>query len=89
MSSKKEKIEAPKIPAYLEPITLSDYELEDEQILTDGIFQDCEITNQTGYKVCFDRLRFTNTTFRGINLNKAEFTDVVFENCDLSSGYFS
>lgn len=85
MSNKKEKIEAPKIPAYLEPITLSDYELEDEQLLTDGVIQDCEITNQTGYKVCFDRLRFTNTTFRGINLNKAEFTDVVFENCDLSN----
>lgn len=85
MSNKKEKIETPKIPAYLEPFTLSDYELEDEQILTDGSFQDCEITNQTGYKVCFDRMRFTNTTFRGISLNKAEFTDVIFENCDLSN----
>lgn len=85
MTAKNIKIEKPKIPAYLEPYTLSDYEWGDEQIITDSIFQDSEIINQTAFKVCFDRVKFVNVNFRGTSLRKTEFTDVVFDNCDLSN----
>jgi uncharacterized protein YjbI with pentapeptide repeats len=85
MSSKKEKIEAPKIPDGLTAIDVPDYEWADEHEISDSIIQDCGIHNQSAYKACFDRVVFNNAVFRGTSLRKAEFTDVRFENCDLSN----
>lgn len=85
MSSKKEKIEAPKIPEGLESIDVPDYEWSDEHEISDSIIKDCNINNQSAYKPCFDRVVFNNVVFRGTMLRKAEFTDVSFENCDLSN----
>ncbi|NIK78884.1 uncharacterized protein YjbI with pentapeptide repeats [Paenibacillus castaneae] len=85
MSSKKIKIEAPKIPNHLEALDVPDYEWSDEYEISDSIIKDCNIHNQSAYKPCFDRVFFQNVVFRGTSLRKAEFTDVRFENCDLSN----
>lgn len=80
MSTKKDKIEAPKIPDGLEPLAVSEVEWPDEHAISDCVIQDCSITNQSAYKACFDRVVFNNVVFRGTSLRKAEFTDVRFEN---------
>ncbi|CAM4209296.1 pentapeptide repeat-containing protein [Paenibacillus alkaliterrae] len=85
MTSKKEKLEAPKIPDGLAALAVSDDEWADEHEISDSIIQDCHIHNQSAYKACFDRVVFNNAVFRGTSLRKAEFTDVRFENCDLSN----
>lgn len=85
MTSKKEKIEAPKLPAYVEPLILADYELEDERIISDARIEDCELYNHTAFRACFDRVVFSNVVVRGTSLRRAEFTDVLFDNCDLSN----
>lgn len=85
MSSKKVKIEAPKLPSTLDALDVPDYEWADEHEISDSIIKDCSIQNQSAYKACFDRVVFNNVVFRATSLRKAEFTDVRFENCDLSN----
>lgn len=85
MSSKKEKIEAPKISSELQSLDVPDYEWADEIEISDSVIQDSGVHNQSAYKPCFDRVVFNNVSFRATSLRKAEFTDVRFDNCDLSN----
>lgn len=85
MSGSKVKVEAPKLPAALESRTIDAYELCDEYAISDCVVRDCEVENQTGYRICLDRILFQNVAFRGTSLPKSEWTDVRFDNCDLSN----
>ncbi|WP_141499625.1 pentapeptide repeat-containing protein [Paenibacillus luteus] len=85
MTSKREKIESPKIPDQLQALDVPDYEWSDDYEISDSIIRDCGVHNQSAYKPCFDRVVFNNVVFRGTSLRKAEFTDVRFDNCDLAN----
>ncbi|MDQ8737833.1 pentapeptide repeat-containing protein [Paenibacillus sp. LHD-38] len=85
MTSKEKKLDAPKIPDALTPLTVPDYEWADEYEISDRIIEDCGIHNQSAYKICIDKAVFQNVVFRAVSLRKAEFTDVRFVNCDLSN----
>ncbi|MDQ0059961.1 pentapeptide repeat-containing protein [Paenibacillus harenae] len=85
MSGTKVKVEAPKLPAAMESRVIDAYELSDEYAISDCVIRDSEVDNQTGYRVCFDRISFQNVVFRGTSLPKSEWTDVRFDNCDLSN----
>ncbi|MBD2869358.1 pentapeptide repeat-containing protein [Paenibacillus arenilitoris] len=85
MSGNKVKIEPPKIPESLTEATVSDNEWADGQEISDVIFQESGVHNQSAYKLYLDRAVFRNVAFRGTSLRKAELTDVRFENCDLSN----
>ncbi|GGG61895.1 pentapeptide repeat-containing protein [Paenibacillus radicis (ex Gao et al. 2016)] len=88
MSGKKQLVDLPKVPAYLESLELDINDLGQDCEFVDSIVQDCELSGEAPYKACFDRMKFTNVTMRGARMRKSEFTDVIFERCDLSNADF-
>ncbi|MFF2091494.1 pentapeptide repeat-containing protein [Paenibacillus sp. NPDC058174] len=88
MAGKKQLVDLPKVPASLESLDLDINELGQDCEFIDSIVQDCELYGEAPYKACFDRMKFTNVTMRGVRMRKSEFTDVIFERCDLSNADF-